>query len=346
MNGTIRLGIIGAGSYTRNRMLPNFLKLPQVQVVAVANRSMASAGKVARDFGIPEALDDWRAVVQRDDIDAIFIGTPPNVHREIASAAMDAGKDVLCQTRMSTTLDEARQMLRKAEETGRKAALVRPSRYITAGRYVKHLLSAGYVGHVRQVFCYRLIPDYADSSLPLGRRQNAELYGELNSLYLGYCWDVLHDWFGEAKRVFAHPLQFTPQRRSEPEGPMVTVPMPEAVSAIAEMESGASVLSVQSGLTFFGEDRIEIYGDEGTLVYTANGDRLLGGRKGDTELAPLEAPAELTDAWTVERDFIRMVQGEIPNMFLTFADGVKNMEYLDACHRSARDGQWVTMPLP
>lgn len=341
MSDTVRLGIIGAGSYTRSRMLPNFLNIPGVHVAAVANRSVESARKVTEKFHIADALDDWRALLERDDIDAVLIGTPPYAHREIAVAAMDAGKHVLCQTRMATTLEEARAMSRKATETGRRAALVRPSRYITAGRFLKHLLETGYAGNVRQVFCYRLIPDYADPSAPLGRRQDAELYGETNCLYLGYCWDVLRDWFGEPKRVLAHAVNFTPRRPAGPDGPLVDVRTPEAVTAIAEMESGASVTSVQSGLAHFGVDRIEVYGDRGTLVYEADSDRLLGARAGSENLAPLDVPPEFADSWTVERDFIRMVRGEIEQMFLTFEAGVENMAYLDACHRSALEGRWV-----
>ena len=104
MSDTVRLGIIGAGSYTRNRMLPNFLKLPGVHVAAIANRSVESARKVTEKFEIADALDDWRALLERDDIDAVLIGTPPYAHPEIAAAALDAGKDVLCQTRMAATL--------------------------------------------------------------------------------------------------------------------------------------------------------------------------------------------------------------------------------------------------
>ena len=222
---------------------------------------------------------------------------------------------------------------------------MRPSRYIIGSRYVKELLSGGFVGEVRQVFCYRLIPDYTDATAPITSRQDFDMYGELNCLYLGYCWDVLHDWFGDPKRVLAHGLNFTPQRPSGPEGPLVTVRAAKAVTAIAEMEGGANVTSVQSGLAHFGEDRIEIYGTEGTLVYKANSDRLLGGRRGDKELAPMDVPDELKDAWTVERDFVHLLRGDIETMFPSFEDGVDNMEYLAACHRSTRDGGWIDLPL-
>jgi predicted dehydrogenase len=347
MPDKVRIGVVGAGSFTRSRTLPNFRKLADdIEVVAVANRSLASAEAVARDFEIPEALDDWRPIVERKDIDAVFIGAPPYIHLEVAAAAMESGKDVLSQTRMCRTLEEARAMQAKAEATGRKAGLVRPSRFVSGGRYVKHLIETGYIGNVRQVWYFRLIPDYTDSTLPMGRRQDPELYGVLNCLYLGYGWDVLQDWFGEARRVFAQSLNFTPQRKAGPEGPMITVLTPEAITAIAEMKNGASVTSVQSGVAFFGEDRVEIYGDAGTIVYKANGDEILSGRKGDKELQPLAVPDEWRDGWTVERDFVRWVRGETAEFHPDFADGVKNIEYMEACYRSAQQGCWVDLPLP
>ena len=343
MKDHLRIAIIGAGRFTQNRSLPNFLKIPGVEIKAIANRRLETALEVAQKFEVVEATDDWRSLVERDDIDAIFVGTPPNVHMEITVAAMRAGKDVLSQTRMARDLNEARQMLQVSLETGRKAALARPSGYIGAGRYVKHLLSEGYVGNVRQVFCYRMIPDYTDVSLPMGRRQDPDIYGELNCLYLGYCWDVLQDWFGEPERVFAQYSSFTPQRLSAPGGAMITVGTPEAVTAIAEMRSGAHITSIQTGVAHFGNDRIEIYGDEGTLVCGPSGINLTGARKGGDALITIDVPDDYRDEWSVENDFVRMVRGEIDEMFLSFEDGLKNMAYLDGCYRSARDGRWVEL---
>jgi predicted dehydrogenase len=343
----IRLAVVGAGSFTRGRTLPNFRKLAdEVEIVAVANRSVASAEAVAKDFEIPEALDDWRPLVQRDDIDAVFIGAPPYIHKEVAAAAMAAGKDVLSQTRMSRTMEEGRDMLALAQATGRKGALVRPSRFVAGGRFIKDMLDTGYVGNVRQVWYYRLIPDYTDASTPLSGRQNVEQFGVINTLYLGYGWDALQPWFGDPKRVLAAGVTFTPERPAWAGGPMTPVPAPEAMTAIAEMESGAIVTSVQSGVAHLGEDRIEIYGDEGTIIYKPAGEQILGGRRGDKALAPLEIPEDMRDTWTVERDFIRWIRGELDEFHPNFADGAKSMEYLEACYRSNLKGGWVDMPLP
>src|SRR5437867_3397429 len=98
----VRIGLVGAGAFTTNRMLPGFQKLPDVEVTVVANRSRASAERVAAHFGIPRVAADYREVAASPDVDAIFIGAPPATHKEVTFAALDAGKHVLCQTRITT----------------------------------------------------------------------------------------------------------------------------------------------------------------------------------------------------------------------------------------------------
>ena len=108
MSDTVRIGIVGAGGFTRRRMLPNLLAVEGAEVVAVANRSLESAERVAAEFGIRAPMGDWRELVARDDIDAVFVGTQPYFHHEAVVAALDAGKHVLCQTRMATSLRDRR----------------------------------------------------------------------------------------------------------------------------------------------------------------------------------------------------------------------------------------------
>ncbi len=77
----IRVGIIGAGGYTVSRMLPGFAKVEDCEVTTVANRNRANAEKVAAQFGIPTVLDSWQQVIESAEVDAILIGTPPNLHK-------------------------------------------------------------------------------------------------------------------------------------------------------------------------------------------------------------------------------------------------------------------------
>ena len=72
----------------------------------------------------------------------------------------------------------------------------------------------------------------------------------------------------------------------------------------------------------------------------------MGARKGDNELGPLTIPSDYEDSWHVEEGFIRLLRGEIAAGDLTFYDGVKNIEFLEASHRSLVEGRWVELPLP
>src|SRR4051794_2440312 len=115
MPQTMRLGVVGAGAFSQNRMLPNFANIPGVDLRAVANRSRESGEAVAERFGIPVVATDWREITESPEIDAVFVGTPPSAHLEIVLSALEAGKHVLCQTRIATSADQARAMRSAAD---------------------------------------------------------------------------------------------------------------------------------------------------------------------------------------------------------------------------------------
>ena len=341
----VRIGIVGAGGFTRRRLLPGLLALPGVELAAVANRTLVSAERVAQEFQIAKAFADWRDVVTSSDVDAVVIATEPYFHHEAVLAALDAGKPVLCQTRMATSVEQARQMLATAEARDVRGMLVPSGSYLRGRRYVQHLLQTGYVGQVRQVFTYYQVENYADAGAPLHRRQDHRAFGAINPLHLGIDWDVLRPWFGDPERVLAWSKAFTPQR-VDASGETIAVEMPDAITVIAEMPSGAVVTCVQSGVAHFGDERIEIYGDQGTLVYS-RGAGLRGGRVGDEAPAELAIPDDFVDEWRAEEEFIALVRGEInePPGGIAFHDGVKNVEFLEAAHRSVVAGLWVGLPL-
>src|SRR5512142_1594289 len=111
----IRVGIVGAGGNTQGRHIPELQKIEGVEVVSVANRTGESSQRAADRFGIPRVYDRWEDLVRADDSDAIVIGTWPYMHYPITLAALEAGKHVLCEARMSSNLDEARRMLIAAQ---------------------------------------------------------------------------------------------------------------------------------------------------------------------------------------------------------------------------------------
>lgn len=344
----VRVGLIGAGNFTTSRMLPGFQKLPDVELTVVANRSRASAEKVAQQFGIPAVAADYREVVADPNVDAVFIGTPPSVHQEITFAALEAGKHVLCQTRISPTAAEARDMLEAADEArahGVRTMLVPPGPFHRGSKYVAHLVESGYLGTLRHVMGFNVNASFADPNTPLTvGRNDAALYGPFNAAQLGLSYDVMARWTGHAKNVVAQRATFTTQRPLTPNGPLAPAPYPDEVTVIAETESGAVAMNIINIAIHFADLRVELYGSEGTVVYRSRGDQILGGRAGQDALQELPIPVEHDDPWAVEEEFIRLVRGEIDVPSFTFEDGVKSMEYLEAAYYSAIEGRKVDLP--
>ena len=107
----IRVGLIGAGGNTKSRHIPGFNKIKGVQLLSVANRSTESSEQVAKEFNIAETAKNWRVILEDDRIDAVCIGTWPNMHCPITIAALNHGKHVLCEARMALNSIEAHKML-------------------------------------------------------------------------------------------------------------------------------------------------------------------------------------------------------------------------------------------
>ena len=124
---TVRLGYIGAGAYSRRVLLPNFKKIPGVELVAVANSSPQTSGAVAKEFGFARTAADWREVVDADDIDAIVIGTRTEAHFEMIPPVLEAGRHVLSMNALCRNAAQARELTAKATEHPHQVALVYPA---------------------------------------------------------------------------------------------------------------------------------------------------------------------------------------------------------------------------
>ncbi len=344
----VRIGIIGAGNFTTGRLLPGLQALPEVQVTAVANRRRESAERVAAQFGIPRVAGDYHKLLAGDDVDAVLIGTPPYLHKEATLAALDAGKHVLCETRIALSADEAREMqdaAQRARGRGLKTMLVPPAPWSRGSKFVSHLIDSGAIGQLRQVQAFNVNASFADPSTPLSAgRNDLDLYGRFNAAQLGLTYDVISRWTGYATSLVAQRATFVAERPLTPEGPMTANPYPDAVTVLAETESGAVALNMLNYSIRFADSRIELYGSDGTIVYRQRGDAIYLGRTGDEAIQATPIPAEYDNPWRVEEEFVRLIRGGLEEPSFTFWNGVKNMEYLEAAYHAATEGRRVTLP--
>ena len=153
----IRIGMIGAGTNLRTVQIPGFRRIPGCEIVAVANRSLESSQRVADEFSIPRAYANWEQLLDDGSIDAVSIGTWPYMHRTLTLAALEHGKHVLCQARMTNTAQEARDMLEASlRHPDLVSQLVPTSTSYRIDNVLKRMIGDGYLGEILSVEAQRL----------------------------------------------------------------------------------------------------------------------------------------------------------------------------------------------
>ena len=183
---TLRVAMVGhafmgAAHSQAWRTAPHFFDLPLTPELAVlggrdAERTTAAAARL----GWAEIETDWRRIIERDDIDLIDICTPGDTHAEIAIAALEAGKHVLCEKPLANTVAEAEAMTAAAERAqahGVRTMVGFTYRRVPAISLARQLVAEGRVGEVRHVRAQYLQDWLADPESPLTWRMDKEKAG-------------------------------------------------------------------------------------------------------------------------------------------------------------------------
>jgi predicted dehydrogenase len=149
-------------------------------LVAVGGRDAVAAGDMARRFDWAHVETDWRALVARQDVDLVDICTPGDTHAEIAIAALDAGKHVLCEKPLANTVAEARSMVEAAERArthGIRSMVGFTYRRVPAIALARQLVSEGRIGELRHVRAQYLQDWLVDPETPLTWRLQKDRAG-------------------------------------------------------------------------------------------------------------------------------------------------------------------------
>ena len=337
-NQKLRIGIIGAGSIVRARHLPALKKNPEVEIVAVSNSTYESSEKFCRE-NLPHAtpLRNWPELVALPDLDIIWIGTPPYMHSAVTISALEAGKHVFCQARMSMDLAEAEEMLAASKRYPELVTMLWPPPFgMRADLLVKKILAENHIGRPHHVRLQSFTGNYLDPDAPPHWRQRIEISG-LNVLTLGIYVEVLQRWLGDITGVFARGKVIHLNRQG------YKVIIPDLLTVLCSFDNGAEgVLEFSGADAMAPGDRVEIYGSVGTLTYDFGSDVVQVGKLGDRALHVVDLPPELEGEWRVEEDFLAAVKskGRIrprPN----FEEGVRYMRVVQAVADSHARNEWV-----
>jgi predicted dehydrogenase len=147
----IRIGIVGAGFWAKMIHIPAFQFIPGYQVVGLTSGSLENARITARQFGIKKVYADYHELLQDPDIEVVDICAPNFLHAEVTMEALAQGKDVICIKPLSTSLLEARRMVREAKRCGRRIFYAENVLFIPALTRLKTLIDEGVYGKLFRV---------------------------------------------------------------------------------------------------------------------------------------------------------------------------------------------------
>ena len=238
----------------------------------LVGRDERAVKEAAGRYGWAEAATDWRAAVERDDIDIVDVCTPGHLHSEVAIAALEAGKHVLVEKPLANSVAESEAMVAAAEAAAARgiASMVAFNyRRVPALALARQLIAEGRIGTVRQVRAAYLQDWLADADAPMTWRLRQETAGSgaLGDL-ASHVVDQVQSLLGEPVTAANGRLRTFVTERDGDSGPE-PVSVDDAAWATLETGSGA-VASIEVSRMATGRKNgltIEVYGTDGALSF-------------------------------------------------------------------------------
>lgn len=145
----LKVGIVGCGGIANAKHLPAMKKNGNFEIVAFCDLIEEKAQKAKEQYGTEDALvcTDYREVLKLD-VEAVYVLTPNNAHAPISIAALEAGKNVMCEKPMAKTYAEAKAMVEAAEKSGKILTIGYQSRYRADSVYLKRACENGELGEI------------------------------------------------------------------------------------------------------------------------------------------------------------------------------------------------------
>ena len=275
--GMVGYAFMGAAHSRAWRDAPRFFSLPLRPVMAaVCGRDAAKVRAAAGRQGWADAVTDWRSLLRRDDVQLIDVCTPGDSHAEIAVAALDAGRHVLCEKPLANSVAEAEAMAaaaRRAAARGVRAMIGFNYRRVPALALARQLVAAGRIGTLRHVRASYLQDWLEDPAFPLTWRLQASQAGSGALGDLGaHIVDLAQYLTGQLiTGVSAMTTTFITERPLPGGGPPGTGPVTVDDAAVFTARLGPGALATFEATRFAAGRknalRIELNGDRGSLAF-------------------------------------------------------------------------------
>jgi predicted dehydrogenase len=260
---TIRWGIIGCGNVTEVKSGPGFQKAHNSALVAVMRRNGNLAEDYARRHAVPKWYDEGRALIEDPDVDAVYIATPPNAHREYTLMAAAAGKPVYVEKPMAMNYAECQEMIAACASAKVPLWVAYYRRMLPKFLKIKELIDNGAIGTVRfvTVTLYQPTQPAHLQSADLPWRVQPEVAG--GGLFVdlaSHTLDYLDYFLGPVEQVSGYASNQSALYTAE-----------DIVSCSFTFASGVQGVGMWCFNAFSAHDQTEIVGDKGKLTFSSFG---------------------------------------------------------------------------
>ncbi|MFD0676572.1 gfo/Idh/MocA family oxidoreductase [Paenibacillus sp. LMG 31456] len=365
--GLIGYKFMGKAHSHAYRDLPFFFETGVVpELRAIAGRDEDGLKKAAEKMGWQSYETDWRQLLERDDIDIIDICTPNISHAEIAIAAAEAGKHLICEKPLAMSVKEAKSMLQAVKKAGVVHMICHNYRFAPAVQWAKQLIDQGRIGKINHIRAVYLQDWLVDPYSPYVWRLNKQLSGSgTHGDLAAHIIDLARFLVGEFQSVVGMMETFTKMRCSN-DGMMKEVDVDDASVFLARFRNGAigtfEATRVAGGNR--NANRFEINGDKGSIRWDFENmnqlqlyltDDPLGMQGFRTINCTESCHPYAAGYWPsghiigYEHTFINLAKelmdgiskGYSPSP--NFEDGVNNQIVLESVEKSAQNGSWVNV---
>ncbi|MFJ4105357.1 Gfo/Idh/MocA family protein [Amycolatopsis japonica] len=375
---TIGIGMVGhafMGAVHSHawRSVHRFFTPPLIPRLAVlGGRDEVRAKAAAERFGWEDVETDWRALIARDDVDLVDICTPGDSHAEIAIAALEAGKHVLCEKPLANTLAEAEAMAEaaaKARANGVRSMVAFNYRRVPALAHARKLVASGALGEIRHVRSVYLQDWLSDAQAPMTWRLHKDKAGSGALGDLGaHIVDAAQFVTGDTITGVSALTNTFVKERPDGDGGTGRVTVDDTALFLGRFTGGA-VASFEATRFALGRKnamRLEINGSKASLAFdfeSMNELSFFDGGQPPTEagfrrILVTEPEHPYVGVWWppghllgYEHTFTNEVAdlltaiGEGKDPEPSFEDGLRVQQVLDAVERSASDeARWTTVP--
>jgi predicted dehydrogenase len=340
----VRWGVLGSGGIARRRTIPEgIVPAANARLVSVFDLNTDSNADVAKQFGAAAASSIGELL--KTDIDAVYLATPPNVHREQAIACAEAGKHVLCEKPLGLSVADAAAMIAAGRQAGARLGTAFMMRFLAQHQAALQLIREGRLG--KPVFARAQLSCWYPP-LPGAWRQDPALGGGGSLMDMGgHCIDLLEMFFGPVRAVSCFTHRTIHSYASED-------------SAVASLFFANGALGVVDA--FFcmpdeaSQNRLELYGSMGSILAkgtigqvdrgemiaflkeSASGYDVQQARSSESGLAIDPTPVNTYRA-EIEEFSQAILEGREPSNNAQL--GLQSQQVLAACYESALTGKAI-----